>query len=117
MPAAEPTPPVDPTRSDLHRIHLYRPQTMRRRLILVPVVAVGLAAWAVVTACAPAPASAQPSSPGSSAATATPPAAPPVPRVTWIEQRAAERDTTGLRAALQARAVAVRAAAARALGL
>ena len=90
---------------------------MRRRLILVPVVAVGLAAWAVVAACAPAPASAQPSSPGSSAATATPPAAPPVPRVTWIEQRAAERDTTGLRSALQARAVAVRAAAARALGL
>ena len=117
MPAAEPTPPVDPTRSDLHRIHLHRPQTMRRRLILVPVVAVGLAAWALVAACAPAPASAQPSSPGSSAATATPPAAPPVPRVTWIEQRAAERDTTGLRSALQARAVAVRAAAARALGL
>jgi len=56
------------------------------------------------------------------AAPASPPAAPAlapaVPRVRWIEQRAAERDTTGLvRALLHDRALSTRAAAARALGL
>jgi HEAT repeat protein/cyclophilin family peptidyl-prolyl cis-trans isomerase len=46
------------------------------------------------------------------------PASPSVPRVRWIEQRAAERDTTGLKAALRRdRSPAKRAAAARALGL
>ncbi|HMI32051.1 MAG TPA: HEAT repeat domain-containing protein, partial [Candidatus Limnocylindrales bacterium] len=46
------------------------------------------------------------------------PASPSVPRVRWIEQRAAERDTTGLAATLRRdRSPARRAAAARALGL
>jgi len=73
---------------------------MRRRLIL----ALGLVVWL-----AAAPAVTPPAS--------TPPPAPSVARAAWIEQLAAERDTTGLRQALQGRAVATRAAAARALGL
>ncbi len=64
--------------------------------------------------------------PTASATAAPPPAAPPavsalapaVPRVRWIEERAAERDTTGLVPALRHdRALSTRAAAARALGL
>ena len=49
----------------------------------------------------------------------TPPAlVPAVPRVRWIEQRAAARDTAGLVPALaQDRSLSVRSAAARALGL
>jgi len=73
---------------------------MRRRLILALVPVVWLAAAPAVIPTA-----------------STPPPAPSVARVAWIEQLAAERDTTGLRQALQGRAVATRAAAARALGL
>src|SRR5882672_4938798 len=34
MPAAEPTPPVDPTRSDFRTIHLFRPQNQLGDLLL-----------------------------------------------------------------------------------
>jgi len=65
---------------------------------------------------------AAPAAAAAPAKSGAPPAAsaltPPVPRVTWIDHRAAERDTTGLVAALSRdRSLATRAAAARALGL
>jgi len=71
-------------------------------------------AWALgaswLAAAAPVPRAAAP--PAASAL------APAVPRVRWIEERAAGRDTTGLVAALlHDRALSTRAAAARALGL
>ncbi|HYQ89691.1 MAG TPA: HEAT repeat domain-containing protein [Candidatus Binatia bacterium] len=70
-------------------------------------------AWALCLSClAAAPA---PRAPTPLAASGL---APAVPRVRWIEQRAAERDTTGLVAALlRDRALSTRGAAARALGL
>jgi HEAT repeat protein len=56
--------------------------------------------------------------PAAPAPVAAPPAAPAVPRVRWIEQRASDRDTTGLvTALLRDRGLTTRAAAARALGL
>jgi len=56
--------------------------------------------------------------PHAAAPPVAPALAPAVPRVRWIEQRAAERDTTGLVfALLRDRALSTRAAAARALGL
>jgi HEAT repeat protein/cyclophilin family peptidyl-prolyl cis-trans isomerase len=73
-----------------------------------------LAAWAVAS---PAPAAVAPA-PAASAPLAASALAPAVPRVRWIEQRAAERDTTGLVQALRRdRSLSTRAAAARALGL
>jgi len=59
---------------------------------------------------------------GVAPAAAAPPSSTPIatvlPRVRWIEQRAASRDTTGLVVALRRdRALGIRAAAARALGL
>jgi HEAT repeat protein len=84
-----------------------------------PVVAVAVGLWccgAAPDAIAPAaPAAVAPAPP---TPVATAPSAPAVPRVRWIEQRAADRDTTGLVPALRRdRALTTRAAAARALGL
>jgi HEAT repeat protein/cyclophilin family peptidyl-prolyl cis-trans isomerase len=70
---------------------------------------VGVLGWLCCIAAAPAP---------RTAPLAASPVAPAVPRVKWIEQRAADRDTTGLLKALRHdRSLTTRAAAARALGL
>jgi len=66
---------------------------------------------------APPPAAAAPA-PAKSAPPAASALAPAVPRVPWIDHRAAERDTSGLVGALaRDRSLTTRAAAARALGL
>ncbi len=89
----------------------------RMRAALAVLLAAGcLACVAPASAsAAPAPASAASAPPQRPAAA---PQRPAVPRIRWIEQRAAARDTTGLVPALRLdRSLAIRAAAARALGL
>ena len=85
------------------------------RWVVAAVLGVSCCASASMVLAAPAPAA--PKARGTPPLAASP-AAPAVPRVRWIEQRAAERDTTGVvPALLRDRSPTTRAAAARALGL
>ncbi len=77
---------------------------------VIGVVVLGVVVAMLCPGVSPAAAKARPSSVSTRVAA-------PLPRVAWIEQRAAERDTTGLALALRGGAVAgTRAVAARALG-